>query len=216
MIRAILLQRGLITGLVGQQTLNYKEETMDGYKHYIRTNEAGMVVHGFSSAFEQPLEGDILHAENVGRHFTLQIRNEHGQFKYKWHNDELVERTEAEMFDINAYKTARITELNTACNSTILAGFTSSALGDPRDYDFDYEAQTNLGGMLNAITAGIVTEPIYWKASGSPTLHSLEEFKMLFADGLVHKNGLIAQYWVLKGQVLAATDKQEIDGIVWE
>src|SRR5205085_1546952 len=61
-------------------------------------------------------------------------------------------------------KQVKIDELNAACNDEILAGFTSSALGTANSYDFDYEAQTNLGGMLNAITAGIITtEPISWK-----------------------------------------------------
>jgi hypothetical protein len=189
---------------------------MDGYKHYIRTNEAGTIVYGFSSAFEQPQEGDILYVEDAGRHFTLQLKNEHDQFKYKRNNSELVERTEIEMFDIDGYRSAKIAALNSACNTAILAGFTSSALGDPHEYDFDYEAQTNLGGMLNAITAGIATESIYWKASGLPVLHTIEQFKTVFADGLVFKNGLIAQYWALKGQVLAVETKEDIDSIVWE
>lgn len=113
-------------------------------------------------------------------------------------------------------KEAKIAELDSACNAEILAGFTSSALGAANTYDFDYEAQTNLGGMLNAITAGIITtEPISWKASGVPTNHTFAQFKKLFADGLVHKNSKIQKYWALKAQVNAATTPEEVSAITW-
>lgn len=60
---------------------------MNGYNHYIRTNEAGMIIHGFSSAFEQPLETDYLFAEEAPRHFhesfTEPLTNERGQYRFK-------------------------------------------------------------------------------------------------------------------------------------
>lgn len=68
---------------------------MDGYKHYIRV-ENGNVTKGFSDAFEQTLETDILYAEDTGRHFQIQMTNERGQYIYKWEN-EMVERTQTEL-----------------------------------------------------------------------------------------------------------------------
>lgn len=112
-------------------------------------------------------------------------------------------------------KGVKITELNAACNAEILAGFSSSALGEPNDYDFDYEAQINLTEMLQAINNDMVTEPIFWKASGEPKPHTIAQFKALFADGLEFKNSRIQRYWSLKAQVLAATTQEEIDAIVW-
>lgn len=110
---------------------------------------------------------------------------------------------------------AKIAELNAACNSAILAGFTSDALGTDNTYDFDYDAQINLGGMLNAITAGIVSDDVVWKASGVPQTHTIEQFKVVFAHGLNHKNTNIGKYWDLKGQVLAAETSEEINAIHW-
>lgn len=70
---------------------------MDEYKHYIRLNEAGIVVHGFSSAFEEPLEGDIEIPGEHGRHFQLQLTDARGQFIYTIVNGAMVARTQAEL-----------------------------------------------------------------------------------------------------------------------
>lgn len=70
---------------------------MDGYKHYIRVNEEGLVVHGFSNAFEQPLTTDLPLSGDQGRHFQLQITNDRGQYKYKVANNQLVERSQTEL-----------------------------------------------------------------------------------------------------------------------
>jgi len=73
---------------------------MDGYKHYIRVNDAGTIVHGFSDAFEQPLDDDILVAEEAPRHFheafSEPLVNDRGQFGFKWAG-EIVERMQAEL-----------------------------------------------------------------------------------------------------------------------
>ncbi|SCW87042.1 hypothetical protein SAMN04487970_10857 [Paenibacillus tianmuensis] len=70
---------------------------MDGYKHYVRTVTGGLVIHGFSSAFEAPESMDICIGENAGRHFTLDLRNERGQFRFKYENGALVERGQTEL-----------------------------------------------------------------------------------------------------------------------
>jgi hypothetical protein len=110
---------------------------------------------------------------------------------------------------------AKIAELNAACNAAILAGFTSDSLGSVNAYDFGYDDQINLGGMLNAITAGIFTDDVIWKASGVPQTHTIDQFKIVFAHGLNHKNANIGKYWTLKGQVLTAETTEEINAIHW-
>ncbi|WP_212758663.1 hypothetical protein [Paenibacillus sinopodophylli] len=73
---------------------------MNGYEHYIRTNEAGIIIHGFSSAFEQPLATDHLYAENASRHFhesfSGSLTNERGQYRFMW-DGEIVPRTQQEL-----------------------------------------------------------------------------------------------------------------------
>lgn len=71
------------------------------YKHYIRTNEAGTVVHGFSDAFEQPQDGDIQIYEGDQRHFHLAhpwpLQNERGQYRFRWVNGQRVAKAQDEL-----------------------------------------------------------------------------------------------------------------------
>lgn len=58
-------------------------------KHYIRVTD-GIVIKGFSDAFEKPLEGDPCISENGGRHFELAgeinppLLNENGTHIYRY------------------------------------------------------------------------------------------------------------------------------------
>ena len=74
---------------------------MDGYKLYIRTDEAGTIVRVFSSAFEEPQDGDILLTDEGPRHFHLYwpdpLMNERGQYRYKWIDGRRVERSQEEL-----------------------------------------------------------------------------------------------------------------------
>jgi hypothetical protein len=70
---------------------------MDGYRHFIRTDTNGIVVKGFTDAFEQPQTGDLKLTGYDGRHFTLQLTNERGQFIYKVENGSMVARSQAEL-----------------------------------------------------------------------------------------------------------------------
>ncbi|WP_010502832.1 hypothetical protein [Paenibacillus elgii] len=70
---------------------------MDAYKHFIRTDATGLIIHGFSSAFETPEPTDICIEENAGRHFTIQLRNERGQSRYRYEKRALAERSQTEL-----------------------------------------------------------------------------------------------------------------------
>jgi len=41
------------------------------YKSYVRVDDRGCITRGFTNAFEQPQDGDVLHNERGGRHFQL-------------------------------------------------------------------------------------------------------------------------------------------------
>lgn len=74
---------------------------MDGYNHYIRVDQAGIIIYGFSSAFEHPDPGDILILEDGPRHhhavFPAPLINEKGQPRFKWINSEMIEREQQEL-----------------------------------------------------------------------------------------------------------------------
>lgn len=67
------------------------------YKQYVRVSEAGIVIHGFSDAFEQPQEGDLLLSGREERHFDIPLVNDRGQHKYKIVDGAMVERTQEEI-----------------------------------------------------------------------------------------------------------------------
>jgi len=73
------------------------------HKHYIRTDAKNRIIHGFSSAFESPQDGDILINENGGRHFELggvanpPLRDNHGFLLYFWDGEKILRRTDAEL-----------------------------------------------------------------------------------------------------------------------
>jgi hypothetical protein len=117
---------------------------------------------------------------------------------------------------LSTYKEQKIAELNRRCNESILAGFTSNALGIDSFYSFDYDAQLNFSGMLNAITAELVPEPVVWKASNVPQNHTFTQFKTVFLHGLAHKNNMISKYWTLKNQVDLAGSNEEVALISWD
>lgn len=74
---------------------------MGNYKHFIRKNEAMLITHGFSSAFESPQNGDNLIGDNDTRHFHEffpdSLTNERGQHVFKWENNKVTPRTQQEL-----------------------------------------------------------------------------------------------------------------------
>lgn len=79
----------------------------DNYKHYIRLDN-GYIVKAFSSAFEQPQEGDICIAETAERHYNLDLFTMTGAPRYKWVDGQMVETTAEEQ---QAWITAHISPL---------------------------------------------------------------------------------------------------------
>jgi len=41
------------------------------YKHFVRVDERGRILHGYSDALETPRDGDVLHNEQTNRQFQL-------------------------------------------------------------------------------------------------------------------------------------------------
>lgn len=195
---------------------------MDGNKHYIRLDENNIVIFGFSTAFPEIAtvqEGDICIDEDAPRQFQLAITNEdinNMQFIYKYVNGQMVLRTDADMFDLVQYKQVKIDLLSATCKSEILSNFTSNALGTVHSYGFEADDQTNLGGSLGAINASLCPPSFDWRTKDAGSLpHTIAQFKVLFTDGMIHKQTNIYKYWTLKSQVEACTDKVSVDAIVW-
>ena len=78
---------------------------MEEYRHYIRTDDRGQIVYGFSNAFRQPEEGDICIDEHGSYQFRLYengeenpcLHDEYGIPLYQYINGEVTKRTEEEL-----------------------------------------------------------------------------------------------------------------------
>lgn len=83
-----------------------EEEIFDSYnRHYIRTDESGLIIDGFSDAFREPGAEDILINDKGGYQFRLfpggeenpQLMTEEGLFLYRWDGEKVVALTEEEI-----------------------------------------------------------------------------------------------------------------------
>lgn len=123
-------------------------------------------------------------------------------------------RMTTDLLDVS--KKSKIAELNAKCNETILASFTSSALGVTHTYGFSYEDQQNLASMLSMFNADSTITTVDWKTKDAGILaHSKAQFLQICKDAQTHKQSNIVKYWTRKGQVESKTTTQEISSIVW-
>jgi hypothetical protein len=130
--------------------------------------------------------------------------------------DEIFLSLDYDSINIQDLQTAKNEQLNYLCNTEILNGFSSDALGGIHEYGFSYEDQINLSSFLTILNEDTTIESTYWKTKDAGVLpHSRDQFKALCKDAQNHKQGKIAQFWTLKAQVLAATTPEEILAINW-
>ena len=74
-------------------------------RHYITKNENNIITNGFSDAFQQPTETDILINSEGGTQFRLTpggeenppLFNHYGIPLYKWHRNKIAKRTQKEL-----------------------------------------------------------------------------------------------------------------------
>ena len=83
-------------------------------------------------------------------------------------------------------------------------------------YDSDPTSRANVTAQLTAINAGVVTDPIYWRAKDNTIqVLSSPQFTELAAALLLHVASIYQQSWVLKDQVENATTIAEVENILW-
>ncbi|GIM47049.1 hypothetical protein DNHGIG_25980 [Collibacillus ludicampi] len=136
---------------------------------------------------------------------------------YMVQNDELVQKPDYAASLLEDVKARKIAELDQMCNQTILAGFTSSALGAPHQYDFDEEAQRNFAGTLALLNVDSTITSITWKTvDAGPLTHTRDQFIQLCRDAFNFKDSQIQKYWSKKNQVLQSTTVDQVNAITWD
>lgn len=125
---------------------------------------------------------------------------------------------EGKLFDLEAYKGAKVEGLNLICNQKVLEGYYSSALGEPHFYSFDYEAQINLAGVKEMFNFNPNFTEITWATSDGDFIHTKDQFTQLWLDGFIHKNTIVGTYKAYKSAIHheSITTKEQVDGFVWD
>lgn len=71
---------------------------MSEYNHYIAVDQNGIVIDGYADwQTDKRRQGEIQLSGDFGRHFQLNLLTDRQQFKYKLANNQMGERTQAEL-----------------------------------------------------------------------------------------------------------------------
>ncbi|WP_353214703.1 hypothetical protein [Salinisphaera hydrothermalis] len=113
-----------------------------------------------------------------------------------------------------AAQSAKIAEINAACEAAIVSGFTSDALGKTYTYRSRRDDQVNLMG---AAMSGTDTQFKCADADGLYAMrdHTAAQIKQVFADGVARKLALIEQSNALTDEVnaIAPDDDAPIEAV---
>lgn len=116
-------------------------------------------------------------------------------------------------------KEIRIEELSKQCESTILQGFESSALGTTHKYDSDVYDQINLMGswLICLNISGSIPYACKDIATGLKTYetHTAAQMAQVLSDGATFKLLYLQTFNALRDQVNACTSHSEIYQVVW-
>lgn len=123
---------------------------------------------------------------------------------------------------LETVKAARIAALSVACRNQILAGFTSSALGEPHAYP---SGETDQRNMIASVTASLLpglpeewTTP-FWCADSagewSMRAHSAGQIQQAGADGKAAIVAAQLHLASLAAAVAGATSADAVEAIAW-
>ncbi|CRI59124.1 DUF4376 domain-containing protein [Pseudomonas sp. CCOS 191] len=123
---------------------------------------------------------------------------------------------EPELLD-NLYR-QKVAEINSACEATIIAGFWSSALGEPHQYPSKLDDQLNLTGV---ILQGFDSRYGCRDKQGVKELrlHTAKQLRQVSDDFTTYKLELLQRYNVLKQQLAQALSNGEMNAmqvVTWE
>ncbi|TFE30845.1 hypothetical protein [Cohnella luojiensis] len=190
---------------------------MDGYKHYIRINEAGIIVHGFSSAFEEPREGDILVESDAGRHFNFMLIDGQGNSIYKWDGTQMVERTADEIYPLSYWKQKKIGIFTSQRDLEVQAGFLTNAVASTPNIQMGYDPvdKNNYQSLATMLNLDPTISSVPFLTGIGMVTFTRDEFIQVIKDAYNHESSLVYKCLTLKAQIEAAADKQSLDSIVW-
>ncbi|WP_458377759.1 DUF4376 domain-containing protein [Pseudomonas fluorescens] len=119
--------------------------------------------------------------------------------------------------DLEALHTAKVTEINQACETAITGGFISSALGGPFEYGSQQEDQLNLtGAILRGLDLAYPCRDEQRVKAFLP--HTIEQLNQVSADFTLFKLQLLQKASELKQQLdqaMADGDPDALESVSW-
>ncbi|AXR68224.1 DUF4376 domain-containing protein [Leptospira mayottensis] len=114
--------------------------------------------------------------------------------------------------DVVQKKNSLIKLVNSICESKIIAGFVSSALGTPHFYTSDRDDQLNLVGLvsLNSSVSYKCTDQNGVKEYRN---HTANQIKQVLSDGAIRKTLLLQKYTSLKSEIQSAKTVKQLNRI---
>ncbi|MDO6395425.1 hypothetical protein Q4554_15210 [Leptospira santarosai] len=102
--------------------------------------------------------------------------------------------------------------VNSICESKIISGFVSSALGAPHFYSSDRDDQLNLGDLV------LLNAPVLYKCADEAGVrkyrnHTAEQIKQVFVDGVARRTFLLQRCASLKTAIEAVDTDSKLDAI---
>lgn len=117
--------------------------------------------------------------------------------------------------DLAALKYSKINELKTARDAELLAGFSSSAIGTMLYFGYDPIDQAYLHKKATMLTLDSSISTVDWKTRDGFVTFTRDQFVQVLKDGDAHEESLVYKLMYAEANVLNATNKAEIDAIVW-
>lgn len=120
----------------------------------------------------------------------------------------------ADPLPVTELKATKTAEINAACATAIVGGFSSSALGTAHTYDSALEDQLNL---IGAVSLGVDLPYRCADAAGIKAfrLHTAAQLKQVAAEGALVKLTALEKAATLKAQVQAAADAAAVESVSW-
>ncbi|WP_061244850.1 hypothetical protein [Leptospira noguchii] len=121
--------------------------------------------------------------------------------------------------DIDQKRDSLIKLVNSICESKIISGFVSSALGTPHFYNSDRDDQLNLVGLVS------LNIPVLYKCTDEDGVkeyrnHSANQIKQVLGDGAIRKTLLLQKAASLKSVIQSIETVDELDNVnitsVWD
>lgn len=207
-------------------------------RHYIRTRADGSITYGFSTAFEQPVDGDIVINESGGRQFEMLGEQNPSLFdgiglrpvpRYKWTGTDVVMRTPEEIeFEqaptLHEASQSKINQLTDEFTILLTSGIpytvTVTLYGDGIDeqrelmFALDNQTRADLTTAKSAFDEGRIKVPFYDKSGFCFDLLK-EDIGLFDAVNLLY-TGITSKRNLLLRLVQKATTVEEVNAVGWK